>query len=180
MENTNKPKRHTIWTDDLDEIAAIAADMKAADPMRYGGMSEEDLFIEASEINCEYLDDARLNLSGIPCNTILAVGDLGLWNGRRRGYQEIPVGPDALARCLYSDCDYNTWYVEDDEFKATMAHHDGTNYVVYRERRSGVSDEQWDALTTAIWEGDPAADALLEQYTQPLGPKIAAVYGWEL
>ena len=35
---------------------------------------------------------------------------LGLGNGRRMGYKEIPSGN--IRDCLYSDTDYSTWYVD--------------------------------------------------------------------
>ena len=40
------------------------------------------------EINNRYLDDERVNLNIQLDQPILVIADLGLWNGRRPGYQE--------------------------------------------------------------------------------------------
>ena len=44
------------------------------------------------EINNRYLDDERVNLNIQLDQPILVIADLGLWNGRRTGYQEISSG----------------------------------------------------------------------------------------
>ena len=80
------------------------------------------------EINGDYLDDERANLTVQLSQPILVVGDLGLWNGRRMGYKEIPSGN--IRDCLYSDTDYSTWYVDRlGDLRCDAIHHDGTNFT---------------------------------------------------
>ena len=46
-----------------------------------------------------WLDAERMNLNVQLSQPILVVGDLGLWNGRRMGYKEIPSGN--IRDCLW-------------------------------------------------------------------------------
>lgn len=80
-------------------------------------------------LNYSYLEDERDNLSHIDIGDyeVLAIADLGLWNGRRKAYKIFK----SLSDILYSDCDYVEWFIEKNTLKAVMCHHDGTNYVEY-------------------------------------------------
>ena len=62
------------------------------------------------ELNDCYLEDARVNLNVRLNQPILVIADLGLWDGRHMGYQEIQSGN--IRDCLYGDTDYTTWYVD--------------------------------------------------------------------
>ena len=75
-------------------------------------------------------DDEKANLGSIePCNGILIVGFLGLWNGNRQALPNNPA-PDNIADCLrlYSrDAYEQTFYVDEKgEFWCEEIHHDGT------------------------------------------------------
>ena len=70
----------------------------------YPTLSEDERVAMMYEENGHYLEDERLNLDIQLSQPILVVGDLGLWNGRRMGYKEIPSGN--IRDCLYSDYDY--------------------------------------------------------------------------
>ena len=159
-------KHNVIWSNDYETIEAIRKDLE----------NEEDKevnFYQASFLNSDYLEDERINLSGIKSNDIVAIADLGLWNGRRVGYKLF----DNVKSCLYSDCDEVEWYCDGYDFKAIMRHHDGTNYVVYRERKSGFSEYAWNNFLNKIFDGT-VTKSDISRYTKSLKPKIAEVYGW--
>ena len=143
-----KNKEYYIWSNLYEDIEAIRKDMEADE-------GEEVSFYEASYVNCDYLED------------------LGLWNGRRTGYKLF----DTVAECLYSDCDEVKWYCDRYDFKATMSHHDGTNYIVYREKKDNISTEQWLNFIDKIFMGT-VTKADITRYSKSLAPKIKKVYGW--
>ena len=58
----------------------------------YPTLSEDERVAMMYEENGHYLEDERLNLDIQLSQPILVVADLGLWNGRRTGYKEIPSG----------------------------------------------------------------------------------------
>ena len=159
-------KKHIIWSNDYETIESIRKDME-------DDRDEKVDYLEASYLNCDYLDDERINLSGIETNQIVAIADLGLWHGRRTGYKLL----DTVADCLYSDCDEVKWYCDRYDFKATMSHHDGTNYIVYREKKDNISTEQWLNFIAKIFSGT-VTKADITRYSKSLRPKIAKVYGW--
>ena len=80
-----------------------------------------------------WLDAERMNLNVQVDGVIIAFGDLGLWRGRRQGYQILGSN---LADILRSSCDDNEWYGDGYNIRARLTHHDGTNYVLYRVAKS--------------------------------------------
>ena len=59
----------------------------------------------AEEVYCR-LDDERSNLNKEVDGIIVVFGNLGLWNGRRRGYQ---ILGSTIADILKSQCDDAEW-----------------------------------------------------------------------
>ena len=101
-----KEERHVIWSNYGLDYEDWRDDLEA----EYPDLSEDERISMMYEINGDYLDDERANLNVQLSQPILVVGDLGLWNGRRMGYKEIPSGN--IRDCLYGDTDYSTWYVD--------------------------------------------------------------------
>ena len=165
--------RHVIWTnynldfddwkDDLEEY--------------YPELSEAELYEKMYEVNNDYLDDERANLNIRLARPILVIADIGRWNGRFSGYAVIQSGN--IRDCLYTDMDYATWYVDTKgDLRCDAVHHDGTNYYLYREIKSDVSDEKIERLKNKIEFGE-ATRKDIEAVTERLGDRIGKVYGWE-
>lgn len=168
--------RHVIWSNiDLD-LDDWRDDLKA----EYPGLTEDEMYRLMNEINDDYLDDERINLNIQLSEPIIAIGDLGLWNGRRSGYRMIESGN--IRDCLYSDrdIDYAEWYVDKyGDFRADMIHHDGTNYILYRVFKDGTTDWQKENLKEKIYNG-MAARADITRVTRRLGDEIAKVRGFDI
>ena len=143
-----KEDRHVIWSNyNLDD-----KDWKDDLEAEYPDLSEEERFELMYEINDRYLDDERLNLDLQLSTPILVIGDLGLWNGRVIGYQEIESGN--IRDCLCSDTDYSTWYVDRlGDFRCDAIHHDGANRYSYRAYKENVRESQIDLLKEKIYRG---------------------------
>lgn len=91
-----KEERHVIWSNYGLDYEDWRDDLEAD----YPDLSEDERISLMYEINGDYLDDERANLNVQLSQPILVVGDLGLWNGRRMGYKEIPSGN--IRDCLYA------------------------------------------------------------------------------
>ena len=170
-----KDGRHIIWSNDIDYD-----DWREDLEEQYPDLTEAERMELMYELNGDYLDDERSNLDIQLSRPILVVGDLGLWNGRRMGYKEIPSGN--IRDCLYSerDIDYSTWYVDKNgDLRADAIHHDGTNHYLYRVFKNGISETQMDTLCAKICHGQ-ASRADITRTTRRLGDYIAAVYGFEI
>lgn len=179
-----KEEKYIIWSDDpirqepFEEYKKrIAEDC----PELIDDASDHELMLRQAEEIDLWLDDERANLNICLGHPILAIGDLGRWNGRVPGYKLLPSGNirDCLQSCTDS-MSYDTFYVtKQGEFKLDEHHHDGTNYVTYRVLRPGVTESQLNDLLTDICCGT-ATSQKIERLTRRIGPDIAKVYGWQL
>ena len=169
-----KPK-HMIWSNvffDPDDFELF--DVDEDDDCQ---PTETERYCAAIDLNNEYLEDERVNLDIPVPEGIIAIADLGLWNGKRMGYKE--VGHN-INECLYDDCDYLTWYVDEmGDLACEASHHDGTNHYIYRAWKPGVTYDQQDALLNKIYYGT-ATRKDITRYTRRLGDDIAEVYGWNI
>ena len=159
-------KKHIIWTDEARELEAMSAE--------YGqGVDEATEFL-AEELG-RWLDDERGNLAIRLPARIVAIADIGRWDGRRMGYKVVGY---SIQDCLYSDCDSCTWYVDGyGNMRADMAHHDGCNHVLYRMLRPTLGDGQVDAFLQKLYMGQ-ASDKDVSRYTVRIGDYVGVVYGW--
>lgn len=173
-----KTPKHMIWTDDIyymDEDAWLE-DLREYNP----DASDDELWRMMWEDNAELLECERMNLDINVPEGIIAIADLGLWNGRRKGYKEVGYN---INECLYgnvrgqSDC---TWYVDErGDLACEESHHDGRNYYIYRAWKPGVTYDQQDALLNKLYYGT-ATRHDITRYTRRLGDDIAEVYGWSI
>lgn len=167
---------HIIWSDYCLDYEDWREDLEE----QYPELTEDERIALMYEINAEYLDDERDNLNIQLRDTILVVGDLGLWHGRRMGYKEITSGN--IRDCLYTerDIDYATWYVDKlGDLRCNAVHHDGTNHYLYRVYKDGVTEAQKDSLKDKLYRG-VATRADITRITRRLGDDISKVYGFEI
>lgn len=134
---------------------------------------EDEIYIWMDETNNDYLYDERVNLNKKVDGRILIICDLGLWNGRRSGYQIIDSRN--IKDILYADCDYVEWYGDGYNIRSVQNHHDGTNYCLYRVIRE---DRNINNLLDAIYRGEKITSSKLNYYTKSLYRPVADVYGW--
>lgn len=169
------PEKRIIWSNrDIDE-EAWKKDLRG----EYPDIDDRELERMVYEQNDSYLDDERINLDINVGSEILVIADIGLWDGRRMGYQIIESGN--ISDCLYAskDCDYNEWYVDrDGEFRSTQSHHDGTHYLTYRKWKDGTGEDDREKLLNNIYHGIATREEI-DAVTDKLGADIGKVYGWD-
>lgn len=135
--------------------------------------TEDEKYEKIYDLNNMYFDDEMDNLGTVNLDgRILVIADLGLWDGRHQGYK---IVSSKLSNALRTDCDYAEWYVEDNDLQSKQIHHDGTNYMMYREIKE---DRNIENLTEAIYNGETISRQKLSAYTRSLAPKVNAIYGW--
>ena len=162
-------KKRTIWTSEIDPESVEALETEK-------GLSHSAAYEAACESNTEWLYDVRSNLKMEVPNPILAIADLGLWNGRRSGYKML--SGSTVADIFTVHCgDFVTYYADAYNVRCVDIHHDGTNYYVFRELRDPEGSCQ--PLLDAIYCGKDYK-ALLKRYTKSLLPYVADVYGWPM
>lgn len=168
--------KNIIWSSDINiedwkEVLLEEAEERGVD---INDVSEAEKYEWVCDLNNSYLDDERTNLDVQLDNKIIAIADIGRWNGRVTGYKLIESGN--IKDILYSDGNCEpTWYVEDGDVKCKMSHHDGTNYVVYREVKPDVDI---DDVIAIIMTTGKISDEDIDKYTTSIADKVNAVYGW--
>lgn len=176
-------QKYVIWSNlnlDIDDWKYAYAECAEINGWDYDPDDEYAVYEYMNETNGMYLDDERMNLDIEVSQPIIAIADLGLWNGRFSGYKEL--NSRNIKDCLngYSSCEYHEWYVDKHgDLRCTAAHHDGRNYILYRMYRDDVTDDQVEEFLNKIYDGN-ATQEDIESVTCRLGDKVAEVYGWEL
>ena len=163
-------KRHVIWSNRNLDIN----DWKDFLEEEYPEVTDEyEQYNLIEDMNMEYLEDERCNLNEKVDGRILVIADLGLWYGRRQGYK---ILGNTISDILYDrDGEYLEWYGDGYNIKATVSHHDGTNFYEYRVIRE---DRNIENLLDAIYNGEEINRKKLNYYTKSLYPYIAKIYGW--
>lgn len=104
---------------------------------------------------------------------ILAVASLGLWNGRKTGYKIL--GSNLKEVVSSFGCDDVKIYVKGSNIYFEGRHHDGTNYIEFREIKNA---DNIDNLTNKLYAGESVSRSQLNYYTKPLGKHVKEIYGF--
>ena len=130
-------------------------------------------FVE-DELEARYSDE-KDNLS-MPCGQIIAIADLGTWKGRISAYKLSNKHNLNAIFAMLGDGDDVEIYVEGNDVKATVIHHEGVNYITFREVRDGRNIKK---LTNKIYYQEPISRQMISAYTKCLSDKVKQVYGWK-
>lgn len=140
-------------------------------------ISDERLYDECYENNNLWFSDERENLSSVEdYGELIAIADIGRWNGRVTGYKIIKNLPDVL----YSSCDYERVYVDSNgDLRKDESHHDGSNSILYRYFKDNLTEEQRDNFLDKIYN-DECTQKDITRYTRKAGVGIAKLFGWKV
>lgn len=158
MENNFESKKNIIWSNDITE------------PL-YEPFVEE-MIENALE---ESREDEIANLNIPLSSNLICYGFIGRWNGIVRGYKILR--PNINVIFDVAD-DYNSYFVEDSELRATGCYHDGSNSYHFRKLRdeylvSDFEDEYFNSGTP-----EEAYDVFISM-TESVGDEVKKVYGWD-
>jgi hypothetical protein len=178
----NKQKnRHMIWSNlniDVEEWKDGYKEYLEINglPVDDDDITDEKILDYAIETNNEYLDFERLNIGmDLPAD-IIAIADIGTWQGRVMGYKKIGYN---IKNCLSTDCDYAEWYVDRyGNLRFTGHHHDGTNYILYRMFRPELTEEQRENFANKVYYGK-VTNTDIARYTVRIGDYVGKVHGWK-
>ena len=128
---------------------------------------------EWEDIVNSWLSDERLNLDREVDGVIIAFADLGLWRGRRQGYQILGGN---VADILHSPNFDVEWYGDGYNIRSRMEHHDGTNHVIYRVAKNREAAER---IAEKIYNLE-IDEKGFRKLTRSLYPYVADIYGWKV
>lgn len=121
----------------------------------------------------QWFDDERLNLSKKLDGRIIAIASMGLWNGRKSGYKILGNNLNEVLTSTIG-CDEKEVYCDTYNVYAEGYHHDGRNYVEFREIRE---DRNIDNLLNKLCNNEEVTRREINYYTKSLRPYIRQVYG---
>lgn len=121
-----------------------------------------------------WYDDESDNLYKQLEGRILAIADMGLWYGRRTGYKILGNNLNEVLTSTIG-CDEKEVYFDGYNIKAEGYHHDGHNFVEYREIREGKNINK---LLNKIYDNEPISRSKLNYYAKPLGKYVKQIFGW--
>ena len=139
-------------------------------------ISEDSVYNECYEMERIWFDDEKSQLEDISEGPVVAIADIGRWNGRCGGYKELK----SLDAVMYTSCDYERIYVDSNgDLRKEESHHDGSNSILYRYWKDGLTDAQKENFLDKIYNGK-VTQRDITRYTRKAGIGIACCYGWKV
>ena len=105
---------------------------------------------------------------------VLAIASIGRWIGRVSGYRILNNNLNEVVKASIG-CDEKHVYCDKYNVHAEGYHHDGKNYVEFREIRE---DKDIKVLLNKLYRNEPVSRADIRKYTKSLRPKVKEVYGF--
>lgn len=176
--NTNK---HIIWSnynlnlDDWMEGIKENLDINGVD---YSDWPESKFYEEMVETNDSYFEDEKCNLNLSTEGRIIEIADVGLWNGRRMGYNLLNERNVNACLNFKQGCGYGEWWVDShNNLRSCQTHHDSSHYILYREVKPEITSDQLDNFCWKLYNGK-ATSKDITKYTRAIGKRVKDVYGW--
>lgn len=117
----------------LEETAHYVACARDALASREATITETSLAEEVSDISQLELDYVQYLLeTEVAPNDIIAIADVGRWNGRVLGIKNIGRELKNIMQYFVSGCSYVKIEVKNGNVIHTEVHHDATNYITFR------------------------------------------------
>ena len=173
-----KNKRHILF----QSYGLVDSDPKNweegyKDFLEMNELSEDDCCLDtyiADECDNWY-DCEEANLNKPTEGKIIAIADLGFWNGRTMGYK---VLGNNVNDCLYwsGDCREIEIYADGRDIRSTQYHHDNHHNILYRELKP-MSEQTEEKFLDKIYNGTVTSKDITK-YTRSILPYVKEVYGW--
>lgn len=176
--NTNK---HIIWSNynlNLDDWMEGIKEILDLNGVNYSDWGEDKFYNEMIEINNSYFVDECYNLNLPTEGRIIEITDIGLWNGRRMGYNLLDEHNINACLSFKTSCEYGEWWIDShNNLRSRQSHHDGTHFILYREVKPEITSDQLDNFCWKLYNGKVTSRDITK-YTRSLGKRVKDVYGW--
>lgn len=137
-------------------------------------LTDEKIYEECRFMDETWFEDEKSELKRVSEGEVLAIADLGGWDGRCSGYKELK----SLEEVIYSSCDYERLYVDrNGDLRKDESHHDGSNSILYRYWKEGLTEQQKENFLNKIYYGECTRKDIT-RYTRKAGVGIADAFGW--
>ena len=176
-----KSNPHIIWSNydlNLDDWIDDIKESLDECGVDYSKWEEYKFYEEMLDLNDMYFEDEKSNLNIPTEGRIIEIADVGLWDGRRMGYNLLDEHNIKACLNFKRDCEYAEWWVDShNNLRSKQTHHDGTNYILYREVKPEITSDQLDNFCWKLYRGK-ATSKDITKYTRAIGKQVRNVYGW--
>ena len=176
-----KSNPHIIWSNydlNLDDWIDDIKESLDECGVDYSKWEEYKFYEEMLDLNDMYFEDEKSNLDIPTEGRIIEIADVGLWDGRRMGYNLLDEHNIKACLNFKRDCEYAEWWVDShNNLRSKQTHHDGTNYILYREVKPEITSDQLDNFCWKLYRGK-ATSKDITKYTRAIGKQVRNVYGW--
>ena len=139
-------------------------------------ITEERLYNECQFLNDTWFSDTLRELKSVSSGEVIAIGTIGTWRGNFSGYKELK----SLEDCMYYSCEDEILYVDSNgDLRKEESHHDGSNSILYRYWKEGITEQQKQNFLNKIYRGEVTSRDITK-YTKKCGVDIANTYGWKV
>ena len=139
-------------------------------------ITEERLDNECQFMNKLWFEDTFNELKRASSGEVIAIGTIGTWRGNFSSYKELK----SLEACMYSSCEDEILYVDSNgDLRKEESHHDGSNFILYRYWKEGITEQQKQNFLNKIYRGEVTSRDITK-YTKKCGVDIANTYGWKV
>ena len=136
-------------------------------------ITDEQVSLEKYVEYEQFFNDELVNLDKQLDGRIICIATLGLWNGTAQGYK---LGGYNLNEILtMGNYDYISVWGDEYNIRKSSAHHDGTNYYLFREVHENRDIEKF---CNMIYNGNGISNSQLNYYTKSLYDYVKNIYGW--
>ena len=171
-------KHNVIWTNkdlgDMDEWRKSLIEFYEINEIEKDpdDITEDEVWQYAEDTNYDYKDDEISNLNRVLQGRIIAIADLGFWNGRKQGYKIMSNN----LNCIFDiEEDHNEYYDDGKDIRAELNHYDGTHHILFRELREWRNPAKF---LEKIYNGEEISRRTLSYYTKSLHEYTKEIYGW--
>lgn len=167
-----------FWDSDENDMVTVTdnygKEVKLTREEYSKSFTDEKIYGECYFMNETWFDDEKWELKHVSEGEVIAIANLGRWNGRCSGYKEL----NSLEDVIYSSCDYERLYVDSNgDMRKDESHHDGNNSILYRYWKEGITEQQRENFLNKIYNGEVTSKDIT-RYTRKAGIGIANAFGW--
>lgn len=147
-------------------------------------MNDEDTTVTPEEVyermrmqNEDDLDNLQWELKRKQAaGQIIAIVDMGLWNGRKNGYKLLERNVEDIIDLIADYDNYEIYRDTDGNVKMTLSHHDGTHYVLFREFKPHITDSQMNDFISTLLRGE-LNNYIIGRYTKSINEYVQGITG---
>lgn len=182
MATTNKKNRKNveriIFNNDIDidefkkgEYEGFEGDDEEI--ARLDRLTDSQWWDRLADYESMWFDDERMNLNKETDGVIVAIADLGFWNGRTIGIRVLKSNISSILDVCYN-YDYVKVYADQYNVHAELTHHDGTHYLTFRLAKDKDTAQ---ALEDMAVSGELTWDKAMRK-TKSIVKDVNKIFGW--